>query len=485
MMRGWSRDSERGAGTLENLGIASIAVLLVGAVVLGITVFPGRVSTVFCQLAQLVGGGSAASCEETAGTAAPPTLPTDEDFRPPACMLSQTSSQYSAAVKVWFVQFGQDSGFIVQQFAAEDGGEDGPVQVTLTDGASIGANGAVSSSTFDAGKLGNGDNAGLEVSLGADLKFAYGSTWQFDNPQQWQDMERQLNEYLVEQEAMKHSPYYAIQFLWKDPKQPPKDPSISMSSVGLELAASAAFGLREPTGALDADGNPEFFDPNVGVDGEIKLGTNVILQTDHDKKERTWTFELKGSGSASGSFVAGEAQAQGELTGAMSVTRGENGELTQISLQHIHEGGFSGSLGNDSFDTVSGEAGHTETSSSVVTTTLDVTDQNRATVEAWLSSRQSQTAAMTLPFSAMIPDKPSDDPFEQLMYEQAKVSSINYHNVKDAWEFELAVKKGWELGFNIGGEEATATAVDAEFLGAPGTDGTRSLLPDDMCVVSQ
>jgi hypothetical protein len=461
---------DRGASTLATLGVVIVAALLVTGAVVGVAAYPGSISSALCRFAAAA-GLSPGSCDAAAPEAVAPK--TDEDFRPPVCMLEETSEQYSAEVKVWFLSFGENSGFIVQEFS------DGTVRATATDGASVGAGGAITSKTFDAGKLGGGDNAGVDIDLGGGLKFSYGDTWEFESADQWKDMKGQLDDYLLQQEMLKQEggAYAVMAMGWEDP---PKPAQVSFTKLELEAALNASAGLREPTGTVGDDGKETFIDPNVGVTLEASAGTAVILETNHETGEQSWTFELTGSGSVGAEAVVGQVQAEGEIQGALTVTRNKKGELTQIVMQTSHEGGFAGGFGNDTSENVSGSGDHTETDSTVTTTTLDVTDSNRSTVEDWLGAR-STGATLALPFAAAVPDAPSDDPFQQLLYEQARTSAITYHNVSDKWEFEAAVKKGWQFGMAISGETATSSATDANFLGAPGTDGTRPLIPDSTC----
>ena len=101
---------------------------------------------------------------------------------------------------------------------------DGTVTYTATDGASLGVTGGFGGK-LDIGKL----ERGAKVDFGAGVKFDYGSTWTFANADEAAAMRKQLDDYLVEQEILKHDPYYAIKFLWSDPKEPPKPPSQSVT----------------------------------------------------------------------------------------------------------------------------------------------------------------------------------------------------------------------------------------------------------------
>lgn len=466
-------ETDRGAGTAEYLGIVVLAVVLVGASVVGASTVTPRWAEAFCRLVAVVEGAGGGGCVA-------PTVPTqadDEDFHPGVCMLSETSEKYSAEVKIWFFKLSDSSGFIVQEFS------DGTVRATLTDGAGIGVSGNLGSKTFDAGKLGDGDNAGAEVSLGADLKFEYGSTWQFDSKQQWESMREQLDDYLVQQEQMKGEAALGVSiynWLTDGWVEAPKDPRITYSKITLEAALKASAGTRIPGTSKDEDGNDKLIDPKLGVNGSLTAGGSVIVMNDAEAGTKSYTYELTGKATLGGSMVVGHATGEGSVTGAFTTTYDKDGNLAQIAFKSAYEIGGNLALGNNTFKSASGKLADGETRSVVTTTKLDVTDANRALVEEWIDSNAAGET-FTLPFGAMIPERPSDDPFMQLMYEKAKLSQVSYHNVKDSWEFGAAVKKGWEFGFNVSAEEATATKTDASFLGAPGQDGTRQLVDDAKC----
>lgn len=466
---GWG---DEGVGTLEYLGIVTLAAVLVVATVAGTTNVAPYAASALCRITTALAGGGE-GCDPSSTT----TGPDDMDYHPGVCMLSETSEKYSAEVKIWFVKLGDSSGFIVQEFS------DGTVRATLTDGATVGVSGNLGSKTFDAGKLGDGDNAGAEVSLGGDLKFEYGSTWQFDDKKQWESMRDQLDDYLVQQEQMKGSGaaglaiYWSLTDGWVDA---PKDPKISYAKISLEAALKASAGTRIPGTSKDDDGNDKLIDPKLGVNGSLTAGGSVIVMNDKESGAKSYTYELSGKGTLGGSMVVGHATGEGAVTGAFTTTYDKDGNLSQIAFKSAYEVGGSAALGNNTFKSASGKLAEGETRSVVTTTKLDVTAENRALVQDWIDGNAAGQT-LTLPFAAMIPEKPSDDPFMQLMYENAKLSQVTYHNVKDSWEFGAAVKKGWEFGFNISAEEATATKVDASFLGAPTSDGSRQLVADALC----
>lgn len=456
---------------LEYVSVLTVAAVLIAATVLATPVVAPHAVSAACRIVAALEGGEGA-CD----TPEPTPVADDEDFHPGVCMLSETKEKYSGEAKIWFITIGQSSGFIVQQFSDET------VRATLTDGAHIGASASLGSKTFDVGKLGNGDDAGVEVSLGGNLKFEYGSTWEFDDWDQWDSMRKDLDAYIVQQQQLKTEagPGISLWLLLTDGfVEAPKDPKITFGKTTLEAALKASAGarLRKGTGA---DGKDTFLDPKLGVNGSLTAGGTVVVQNDRETGAKSYTYELSGRGTFGGSAVVKHATGEGAITGAFTTTYDADGNLTQIAFKSSYEIGGSEALGNNTFKAASGKLAEGETESVVTTTKLDVTDENRALVESWIDDHAA-TRTLTLPVSAMVPDQPSDDPFMQLMYEEARLSQVTYHNVKDSWEFGAAIKKGWELGFNISAEEATATKAEALFLGAPGTDGTRVLVDDEKC----
>lgn len=478
-MRRTSRPDERGASSVESLGVIAVAALLVVGVTLGVAAYPAQISRVLCNFSQAVGFGSG-GCGPVPAAAAQGK--TDADFQPGVCMLSETSEKYNAEVKIWFVKLGDSSGFIVQEFS------DGTVRATLTDGASMGATASLGSKTFDTDKLGDGNAAGVDVSLGADLTFEYGDTWEFDSADQWTDMKDDLDDYLIQQVQLKNDQYggTSLWLLLSDGfLEAPKDPTVSYGKVGIEAVLEANAGVRVGTGPAKpttpgGKGEDTFADPEAGVNLSVTAGGSVIVENDHETGQTSYTYELTGKGEVGADGVIAHVSGEGTINGAFTTTYDKDRQLVEMSFKNAYEVGVSGELGNGTLP-VSGSGSVSETDSVATTTTIAIDDSNRALANEWLSFRSGATSTLSLPFSAMVPNAPSSDPFQQMLYEQAKTSQVTYHNVKDGWEFGLAVKKGWEFGFSVSAEEATATMTDADFLGAPAADGVRPMIDDSVC----
>lgn len=470
--------SERGAATLETVGVTTVAVALVCGIVVGFALHgAGLVSSLsagLCAFSTSIGLGG--TCE-TAPTMARQADEDIDEFRPKSCLLTETTQKNNTELSLMWVKVGQSTGFVVQEFS------DLSVRATMIDGTSIAAGADITSKAIDTSKLGDGPDAGAELKLTADLKFDYGSTWTFESMDEFTDMKTELDSYVAARHRENSPEAGAALFaLWQNRDlEPPKDPNITFFKSTLSAAFKGNAGTRVGSGTTDAAGKERVLNPEAGFNLTMTPGAAVVVMEDSKAGTTSSTVELSGQGKIGADMVLGHITGEGKVTGALTVTRdAEDHELTEVVMRTAMEYGAGGALGNGTFKSVSGKLAAGETTSVVTTTKLAVTDDNRAMVEDWIANHSDGTT-MSLPFNAMIPDRASADPFEQLLHEKATSSQIEYHNVKSSSEFGMAVKKGWELGFQVSEEESTASATDAQYLGAPRSDGTRSMLDDPTC----
>lgn len=122
-----------------------------------------------------------------------------------------------------------------------------------------------------------------------------------------------------------------------------------------------------------------------------------------------------------------------------------------------------------------------------MTTTIAVTDENRHVVQDWVDEVDSTASfglPVPVPVNAQRPDSPvPGDAFADLLYREGRTSERVYDNVSDGWSFGAEFALGIKLGASFGSEEKTATIQDASFLGAPGQDGVRSMVPESACAI--
>lgn len=432
---------------------------------------------------------SGEGCEEP-GTAAPvppgPPAPSDEDFLPPPCLVSQESEQAGYEVRIAFVRIGEDYGFIRQEFA------DGRVRMTSVNGASLGAQWESGTRILDLSQLGTDEAGGASIDIGGGIRLGYGDTWEFASVAEADAMREQLDAYLMQQQQIRNagqsSPGLHLYWWLTDGYiDPPSSPTVTFSTISAEVALGGELGLRSPLGP-GADGEERYLDPQVGVRLEADASYEVLVEHNSRTGTRSETYTLGASGTAQGNVTVGRGELTGESTGSVKMTYDARGQLIEIQLMSTRSGGVSGSLGvrnpvqGGSGPSVRGGAG--ESTAIVSTTTLSIDSMaDRRIVEAALSGAR---ARFGTPFSFTLnhvaPDRPvPDDPFQQLLYERGRTSEIVYDDVSDIREFGLSLKAGWQLGlsFNYGTEGRNVR--EASYLGAPGVDGVRPMVVNTSC----
>ena len=483
--RQWNDD--RGAATLEQLGVVVVAALLVVAGTLGVANYGPHLSSRLCELANSM-GLSAGACEQPVDGAGEEPLaqddgPNHEAFQPPVCTLQTNTVQSGGAVKLVFFTAGSDSGFVVSEQS------DGTVLATATDGGSVGLEGGVGAKV--GGKNAEGVTLGANVTFGADLTLSVGDTWKFDSMEDWNAMETQLREYLSHKQAMRGGGI--IGPVGPSLRNPPKpgDPTITTNTIGISASVSGQAGLRVQGGS-DSDGKPKWFNPNLGVYGSGTLSDAVTFTTNHETGETSETFTFTASGEIGANVGAANAGPSGEFKDAYKVTRNAEGEITGIEFMRETSGGTGAELALDS-STMSAagtsgsvKVGGGEKQRTVTTTQLPVTDENRAIVDEWVQSNSTAAAngeAAYFPGNAYAPTQPIEgDPLATMLYEEGLSSVRVYDNVEDGWSFGAEFALGAKVGGSISSSESESTVSDAMFLGAPNSDGERGYLPDEVCV---
>lgn len=470
---------DRGAATVEQLGVVVVVALLVVAGTLGFASYGPKLSSQLCDLANEM-GLSAGACENASPDSPEAQGPDHEDFRPPVCTLQTNSEQYSAEVKIAFIKFGENSGFVISE------NSDGTVSVTVTDGGGLGVEGGFGANV--GGKDAEGFTLGANVNFGGGLTYSVGDTWNFDSMDQWEAMEQQLNDYLIDQMILQQ-PNGAFSFLFRDITEAPKSPTVTTATFGIEGSVSAQAGLRIQDGTKN--GKPKWYSPNLGIYGSGTLSGDVTMTTNHDTNETSETFTFTASGEIGANAGAVNPGLEGEYKDAYKVTRNAEGEITKIEFMRETSGGSGGELDLDSgaFNASdnggSVSVGGKEKQVTVTTTELAVTDDNRDIVDDWVLSNVNAAAngePAYYPGNAYEPTQPIEgDPLATLLYEEALSSVRVYDNVESGWSFGAEFALGLKFGASFGSSESESTISDAYFLGAPGPDGDRGYIPDETC----
>jgi hypothetical protein len=460
------RRGARGSATLEYAAaIALVAILVGGTAISARASAPAYVEIVrdaICKVATAIGMGG-----PCAGGTDPNTPPTDPPFdpKPSRCKVSEHGEKVNSEIKIVFIKIGENAGFIETTYS------DGTVTYTATDGASVGLTGGFGTK-LDVGKL----EQGIQVDFGAGVKFDYGSTWTFQNAEEAAAMRKQLDEYLIEQQILRHNPEYAIQFLWRDPKEPPKPPSQTVTTIETTFDAEGKLGLSLP---FDTDSDADSGIPNLKLaDFGLKFGESGKWTQIHDNVTGNTTYT---TGGEVFDQKAGNAGLIGRelkkiLGSSMAITRDKDKNIVKVALVTTREGKATSSINAGQGD-LTGKVSDSDSESSltVTTTSLDVrTPEQRALVNQWLVAQQNDPTGHISP-ETLFPDRPvPGDEFQKMMYTNATVSNVQYDNVSDKTGFAAEVKLGVGFGIDVSLETTDSRAVDATYLGVPGSNGTRA-----------
>lgn len=332
---------------------------------------------------------------------------------------------------------------------------------------------------IDIGKV----ERGATVDFGGGLTFDYGSTWTFANSDEAEAMREQLDQYLVEQQMMRHNPEgYAMYVLIHGATEPPKPPNLTVSTVQVDADATGKLGFSLP---FDRDPDSTSTVPNLTL-AETGLtfgGSGKWTRiTDTTTGATTWTTagEVFGQVHGQAGPVAGELK--GVLGSSMAITRDADGKITKITLVTTREGRATGTVNTGQAD-LGGNASDSDAAAAVTvsTTTLTVTsDQQRALVDAWLAAQEEGGAISP---ETYYPDRlVPGDPFQNLLYTNATVSNVEYDNVTDKSGFAAEVKLGVALGVDFSLETTDSQATNATYLDVPGPQGTRPPVPFPECI---
>lgn len=478
------RARDRGAATLEQLGVVMIVTLLVAAGTLGFVTYGPQLSSKLCELATTM-GLPAGSCEAASTDLVAENGDVNENYIPPVCTLRETTSQYNSEFKIAFFTFGENGGFTVAENA------DGTVSATVTDGGGLGLETGVG------GKVGkDGVALGADVDFGAGVTFKAGSTWTFDDWSAWESMEKDLNAYLAQQVQIRHAGQGAAGlhlWLWLSDGylDAPKPPNITTSTVELQAYADATVGLKVDVG-VDSQGETKWFDPNRGIYGNGQLGGSVTKTSDSETGETSETFTFSAEGGAGLNWGIVNGGGSGEFEQAYKITRNAQKEVTSIEFMRETGSKWSGEIDIDpGIIGVGGEnsgsmkiGADKENQRTVETTTLDVTDQNRDTVNAWIQANEGAPAGnpFIYPKNAFSPtDSVPGDPLAELLYQEGKSSLRIYDNVASGFSFGAEFALGLKLGASFDYEESETTINSAHFLGAPQPGGERRYIEDATC----
>ena len=356
----------------------------------------------------------------------------DEYFKPDTCKVGESSDKTNSKVKIFFIEIGEDAGFVVTEFS------DGTVRMTATNGGSIGATGGVGADA-SFGVL----EAGAKVDFGGGVKFDYGSTWTFESMAEAEAMRAQLDRYLMQQYQLTHppmGPMGPLPVIILNPVDPPKPPTEVISSVTTFADIKGTLGID----LVDASSTGETLKiPGASVVAQVTGESKWAVRTNTETGSTTYVTQLQLRESTSAQIWLDTYGFASTDSAAMSITKDRDGRITAISFITTSEGSLSDG-GRVSGTVVSGEdrgggsiGGSTSSSTaSVVTTTLSLDPDSASDQEiarAWLGGDTNYSWAGAISANTINPERPVDgDEFQNLMFERAQVSAVTYDKVTDA-----------------------------------------------------
>ncbi|MEU6039259.1 hypothetical protein ABZ801_28040 [Actinomadura sp. NPDC047616] len=422
------------------------------------------------------GGGDESKCHSPADLVMQPT-----------CTVELAVDGYTGTVEALIFSVGRDWAFMRTTSIDPRTGER-VVRITGIRGSSIGV-GTGLGIGLNGGNL---VNIGADASVGANLRLGNGDAWEFTGPdadEQADALRRDLVEQYTIDEVKNNGGLLGyiggnIYDAFAGPDIP--EANIRRHETEIDAFASLDAGLsigwpapsgrhRKPDRSTEPEGRhrkPTLQDrlpdsrgtdsvsPNlrawVAVDGNEKL----VVEENERTGETTTTMMLRGETNYGEQHVVGGNQGQVTSMGAMSLTTDRDGRLTKVTLAQTH--------------VVNGRA-------TVTTTTVPITtEQQRRDAADYLSGAVpiAGTAArnLSLTWDDMAPTQdpgPDAHPFLRNIFQNGMTSRVDYAHRRNDASYGASIKLGLQLGANLAISTTDRSAQNAQYLGAPTSDGRR------------
>ncbi|WP_017594088.1 hypothetical protein [Nocardiopsis potens] len=474
---GGRRGGDRGSSATEYAALVLLVAALLGAV--AVVSVPARVAGLLEYAFCVIGGGKDCGLDPGGDRA---DAPKDEDYLPPRCEVYQLQDKAGYSMYVGIFKFGEEYAFMEQQMA------DGTYRLTLMPhNVELGVEGKAFQVKGEGGK---NVRLGAEAKIGAYLKAGVGDTWVFKDKAEARSFKDDIIENQMAMDSMARNPGAGLYYALNPPPEIP-DPGITTATLRLEAGANAEAGAGVKTSSGET-----YWDSGTGLNGKIRVGGQVSVRTDRrdpDNPLTGTTYQMDGQLGVGSELGGAGAEDLRNWTGAVRVTRNEEGEPVELvyttsveeslvskdRLGNRYKGGKGGLKDKEG----AGILQETRT-----TLTLD-TPEERAIAERYLEE-QGLTGMPSLAFSQVFDDggdllrEPPEGAgeFERLLYDKATVSNTVQEKTTDAAAFGGKVALGLGLGLKLSTESSAAHTVEAEYLGAPRPEGTRGFLDFPDCV---
>ena len=464
------RLSERGQTAPEYVGILAFVVAIV---LLVVAAGPGIGGTIVERILCIVTGGDCSGGEET---------DPNDVFRPDDCDVYTRTTSDNGTVQVAIFTLGADYGFTRTEKS------NGETEIMFVDLGELGLEGGIGGK-FEV----NGEGADVSADIKGRLGLSNGDTWVFDSPEEADEFEGWLRREKNEDRISAFSPAFGIAngiYEWATGEEDVPDPRRTFWEVSESVEGSASGRVATAGGELEGGAA-------LAIGGMTDRGEDLDDPSDDTSTE---FFSVDFDAAFDVGLLTVEAGAGYSGEGVMKLKRNADGEIVELEIVDTSEGSLSGLTADidagrltwglfmeelQDLESLSLSSDDSETNTIVSTTKLDLTNAaDRAVAEEWFMGMGGFAGAVenASPIGGVdAADGNAGDAFSQLLYDQARVSVVEYDGQRSGLDIAAEVALGLKLGAALGTSETDSRAIEALFLDSP-VDGQRTLIPFTECV---
>ena len=472
---------QSGQGTIEYIGIAVIAAIIIAGII-AVPMAPNMTSgldKIICGVLKNSPFGSPEACS-------PP--------KPPKCVVSTNSTRNGNEASIKVVNFNSGQGYTVTEYS------DGSVDVAITDDYSVEGNFGLKKAKLK----------GKGLSLALSVSGTYGNTskYRFKSMEDAAELIQQAKDRA--NSGHKYVPGGPIA------NERPAGEDTSTHEFSLKGGGEADFSLKELVEgkAKKSDGNSQGSDASqdegnssntedigvedinmdAGVGASIEIGEKGQVEFDKgdkkddpsdDTRKATFAVSVDGEGALKGKLSAEEiAELKGKLGGNLgleslvSFKLDANGEITNITFTTVSEYGGTakadGTFGPTANNNGGSESG-SDSTKVVTTTSVDInTPEDRKAVQRFLTLPQSDPTAFVASAFPQLGDYGAElSPMAKLMRDKGYTRRHHYdaNSEKSRDDYFLYATES---------ETKSTTLRSSEVLKDDGSGG-RSWQPDETC----
>lgn len=468
---------EQGAAASEYVGIIVLAAGVFAVLFVALGPAGAEVRAATCRAVNTAIGGDL-KCASGKASSSKSQAKTDSDYEPKKCKVSQGAKSSGSATRLGVVKVGGGSSAIETQYS------DGTVTWTLAQDSVIGPEGGVGAD-FSWGDV----EADARADVGADIKYKTGSTWTFKDKDEADKYQKQIKEYRNKEIARKNCGNECGPDQMKPPKDP-MPPTITYEGTSLGAKAKGEVGLNSTGSKSLSKGDLSKRGVAGQVDGDWLITRNN-KNTPDDASDDTYTSTTDLSVAAdltrsTGSSATGVGSVKGM---SYAITRDSKDRVVEVKIVSSAEANVSESLkakGEKKSGSAKASADDKLSHIEISETTLKVDPSNRRdqkTISDWVGGKGDFDYPGLVPLNAVDPARGDPkDPFGQLIHDRATSSSITYRDAEGAAAYGLNLKMGIAFGGDFTKASSNRSAIDAKFVGAPRSDGTRPKIDYTNCV---